>query len=99
MRVKTIFLLAVAIVLTVLIMQNNESAKFNILFFYGVYVSKLSVLLFVSIASFVAGIVIAQPKKYKIDTSHHDNEEEGEDEEIQKPKSNTLSDEDRDYIS
>jgi uncharacterized membrane protein YciS (DUF1049 family) len=96
MRVKTIFLLAVAIVLTVLIMQNNESAKFNILFFQGVYVSKLSVLLFVTIASFVAGIVIAQPKKYKIDTDRHDEEDDAE---TPNKKTGTLSDEDREYIS
>jgi uncharacterized membrane protein YciS (DUF1049 family) len=99
MRVKTIFLLAVAIVLTVLIMQNNEPAKFNILFFSGVYVSKLSVLLFVAIASFVAGIVIAQPKRYKIDTNTYESDEDNEDEQPRQTKTNTLSDEDRDYIN
>jgi len=99
MRVKTIFLLAVAIVLTVLIMQNNQPAKFNILFFYGAYVSKLSVLLFVTVVSFVAGIVIAQPKKYKIDTSHYEDDEDEEGDEPRRIKPNTLSDEDRDYIN
>ena len=96
MRVKTIFLLVVAIVITVLIMQNNESAKFNILFFYDVYVSKLSVLLFVALASFAAGIVIAQPRKYRIDTTPAGDEPEHPQ---HNNKQNTLSDEDRDYIS
>lgn len=99
MRVKTIFLLAVAIVLTILIMQNNEPAKFNILFFSGAYVSKLSVLLFVAVASFAAGIVIAQPKKYKIDTHRYEGDEDDEEEQTRPTKTNTLSDEDRDYIS
>jgi uncharacterized membrane protein YciS (DUF1049 family) len=99
MRVKTIFLLAVAIIITVLIMQNNEPAKFNILFFSGAYVSKLSVLLFVAIASFVAGIVIAQPKKYKIDTNHYQADEDDDSEQPRQTKHNTLSDEDRDYIN
>jgi uncharacterized membrane protein YciS (DUF1049 family) len=99
MRVKTIFLLAVAIVLTALIMQNNQPAKFNILFIYGAYVSKLSVLLFVAIVSFVAGIVIAQPKKYKIDTNHYEGDEDEEEDAPRQTKPNTLSDEDRDYIN
>ncbi|MBW4890741.1 hypothetical protein KXQ82_13500 [Mucilaginibacter sp. HMF5004] len=99
MRVKTIFLLAVAIIVTVLIMQNNESAKFNILFFSDVYVSKLSVLLFVAVSCFIAGIVIAQPKKYKIDTSNYEADENEEDEQPKRNTSNTLSDEDRDYIN
>ena len=96
MRVKTLFVLAVAILVTVLVMQNGQEAKFNILFFYGVYVSKLSILLVVALASFAAGVAIAQPRKYKIDTTSIHDDEEGE---YLNKKTNTLSDEDRDYIN
>jgi len=95
MRAKIIFLLIVAILLTVLLMQNNQEAKFNLLFFSDVSVSKLSVLLFVTIASFVAGIVIARPKKREAGMADPDNEDDDEHPHI---KPNTLSDEDRDYL-
>jgi len=95
MRTKIIFLLTVAVLLTVLLMQNNQKAKFNILFFSDVAVSKLSVFLVVTIASFVAGIVIARPNKRRtVGTDFEDDE----DDEHPNTKSNTLSDEDRDYL-
>lgn len=93
MRIKTIFLLVVAVLITILLMQNNEDAKFNILFVSGVYLSKMTVMLAVAIASFVAGIIIAQPRRYRIDTNEHHGEEDHNE------KTDTLSDEDRDYIS
>lgn len=96
MRIKTIFLLVVALLVAILILQNGGSARFNILFFYGVYVSKLSVLLVVALASFAAGVVIAQPRKYKIDTTNIHGD--GEDENFPHKETDTLSDEDREYI-
>ena len=96
MRVKTIFLLVVGILIAVLILQNDQVSRFNILFFSGVYITKLSVLLVVALASFAAGVVIAQPRKYRIDTSQQDEDNE---EDHPKRKTDTLSDEDRDYIN
>jgi len=92
MRIKTIFLIVVAILLTIVIMQNNQQIVFNFLFWHPV-ISNLVVMAFMAVAGLVIGALIARPRRIKIDESHPS---------LNNPTGtppNTLSDEDRDYIN
>jgi len=91
MRIKTIFLIVVTILLTVVIMQNNQDVTFSILFWSPRF-SILIMLALTAIISFVIGIMIARPKRSTFDDSHPS---------MDNPtgtKNDTLSDEDREYI-
>ncbi|RCH56438.1 hypothetical protein DJ568_00840 [Mucilaginibacter hurinus] len=73
-------------------MQNADEVRFTILF-STVYASKLVVLAGVAVLAFILGLIVGRPKKTKYDIEgYHDNLHE-------KNTPNTLSDEDRDYIS
>lgn len=92
MSIKNIFILVIAVLITIVIMQNTDDVKFTILF-TDVYMSKLVMLAAVAIAAFIVGVLVGRPKnkKYNIE-EYHDSLPENE-------KRNTLSDEDRDYIN
>jgi uncharacterized integral membrane protein len=92
MRIKTMIIIIITVLLTVVIMQNTEDVNFNFLF-STFRVSKLVMLSAVAIVAFVIGILVGRPGKPKY--------LKGNDDEIEyeKKQSNTLSDEDRDYIS
>ena len=92
MRIKTMFLILITVLLTVVIMQNTDEVLFKFLF-ATFRISKLVMLLAVAIVAFIIGVLVGRPGRPKYI--------KGQDEEIEttnKP-SNTLSDEDRDYIS
>jgi uncharacterized integral membrane protein len=92
MRIKTMFLILITVLLTVVIMQNTDEVPFKLLF-ATFRISKLVMLLAVAIVAFIIGVLVGRPGRPKYI--------KGYDEEIEttnKP-SNTLSDEDRDYIS
>lgn len=92
MRIKTMFIILVTVLLTVVIMQNTKEVPFNFLF-ATFYVSKLVMLLTVAIASFIVGVLVGRPGRPKYVP--------GRDQEMNesKTKPDTLSQEDRDYIS
>ncbi len=92
MRIKTMIIIIITILLTVVIMQNNDPVPFKFLF-AKFYTSKLIVLLSVSVIAFIAGVMVGRPGRPKYIP--------GQDPEtgLEKKESNTLSDEDRDYIS
>jgi uncharacterized integral membrane protein len=92
MRIKTMFIIFVTVLLTVVIMQNTDKVLFTFLF-TDFRISKLVLLLIVAIVSFIIGVLIGRPSKPKYTP--------GQNEDINnlKNKSDTLSDEDRDYIS
>lgn len=92
MRVKTMFIILVTVLLTVVVTQNTTAVPFNFLFF-TFHVSKLVMLGTVAIVSFIVGVLVGRPGKPKY--------VQGRDEEPEelKSKSDTLSQEDRDYIS
>jgi hypothetical protein len=92
MRIKTILIIVVTILLTVVIMQNNEPVFFNILF-ATYHISKLAMLLFAAIAGFIIGVLVGRPGRPKYIPG------QVEDADPRKSQSNTLSDEDRDYIN
>jgi uncharacterized integral membrane protein len=92
MRIKTIIIVLIAILLTIVIMQNTDKVWFNILFF-KTYTSKLYVVLPVAVVAFILGWLIGRPKKairLGGDTdSHHPDDDQP----------STLSKEDREYIN
>ncbi|GAA4907977.1 hypothetical protein GCM10023313_08580 [Mucilaginibacter defluvii] len=92
MSIKTIVAIMIAVLLTIVIMQNRDEVPFNILF-TSMYASKLVVMASVAVAAFVVGVIVGRPKKQKYDIEqYHDTM-------YNKNKTDTLSDEDRDYIS
>jgi uncharacterized integral membrane protein len=92
MSIKNIIALIIVVLLTVVIMQNTDEAKFTVLF-SDVFLPKVAVMTAVSVAAFILGVLVGRPKnkKYNIE-EYHDNHKKQDD-----PK--TLSDEDRDYIN
>ena len=92
MRIKTMFIILVAVLLTIVLMQNTGSVKFTLLF-TDVYLSKLIVLASMAIAGFILGFMTGRPRntKYNIG-AYHDSINKKEDD-------GTLSDEDREYIN
>ncbi|GAB2685427.1 hypothetical protein GCM10027037_03730 [Mucilaginibacter koreensis] len=74
-------------------MQNPESADFTLMFI-PVHVPKLVVMTAMSVAGFLAGVLLTVRKNYKHATSSP-NPQEGHG----LNSASTLSDEDRDYIS
>jgi uncharacterized integral membrane protein len=92
MRIKTMFIIFITVLLTVVIMQNTDKVLFTFLF-ADFRVSKLVILLVVAIVSFIIGVLVGRPGKPKYIP--------GQNEEINnfKKQSNTLSDEDREYIN
>jgi hypothetical protein len=92
MRIKTMFIILVTVLLTVVVMQNTKEVPFNFLF-ATFYVSKLVMLLTVAIVSFIVGVLVGRPGRPKYVPGRDEETEE------QKPNSDTLSQEDRDYIS
>jgi uncharacterized integral membrane protein len=92
MRIKTMVIIIITVLLTVVIMQNTEEVNFNFLF-STFRISKLLMLTAVTVVAFVIGILVGRPGKPKYLKG---NDEENE---YKKKQSNTLSDEDRDYIS
>ena len=92
MRIKTMFIIFITVLLTIAIMQNTDEVIFKFLF-AKFYVSKLIILVIVAVIAFVIGVLVGRPGRPKYVP--------GQDMEIDDTKktTNTLSDEDRDYIS
>ena len=91
MRIKTIFIIIVTVLLTVVLMQNSDAVPIKFLF-ARFQISMLLVLLIVAVIGFIVGLVVGRPGKPKYIPGQVDDD-------INKNKPNTLSDEDRDYIS
>ncbi|MFD2145876.1 hypothetical protein [Mucilaginibacter antarcticus] len=92
MRITTILIIVITVLLTIVLMQNTEPVKFDILF-GTFYISKLAALGTFGTVAFILGILVGRPKKARSIAT----DDEGDDYTNDKP--NTLSDEDRDYIS
>ncbi|HJP62156.1 MAG TPA: hypothetical protein VJ844_01880 [Mucilaginibacter sp.] len=92
MRIKTMLIIFITILLTVVIMQNTDEVTFKFLF-SKFYISKLVMLLFVAIVAFIIGVLVGRPGRPKYIPGQMD------DADPNKSQTNTLSDEDRDYIS
>ena len=93
MSAKTISIIILTALLTIFLMVNTEAVDFNFLV-TTVPVSKLLVIGVCIIIGFIIGFVVGRPRKT---VSRYDDEIEKNQPTIE--KKNTLSDEDRDYIS
>jgi uncharacterized integral membrane protein len=92
MRIQTIVIILITFLLTIILMQNTGTVRFTILF-VDMYVSKLVMLFLVALIAFILGVLVGRPKTVRrLGGDFPDGEAED------KP-SDTLSDEDRDYIS
>jgi len=92
MRIQTIVIIFITFLLTVILMQNTGSVPFTLLFVHT-NISKLAMLILVSVIAFILGVLVGRPKAVRrlgSDFSNSETENETPD---------TLSDEDRDYIS
>ena len=92
MSIKNIFALVIVVLLTIIIMQNTDEVKFTILFSSG-YMSKVPVMTAIAVTAFILGVLVGRPKNKKYNISGHYDDIHGKDD------PDTLSDEDRDYIS
>lgn len=92
MRIKTIVIILLTFFITVLLMQNTGTVKFTILF-KDVYISKLVMLTLVSVFGFILGFLVGRPKTVRrlggdINDPYQTDVE-----------TDTLSDEDKEYIN
>jgi uncharacterized integral membrane protein len=92
MRIKTIIIIIITILLTVLLMQNTGRDHLD--FLWGTfYMSKLVLLLVVALIAFILGYLVGRPKRIPRlggDYAEPDSN---------KNETNTLSDEDKEYIN
>ena len=92
MRIKTIIIILITVLLTIVLMQNTNPVIFSFLW-ADFRISKLVMLLTVAIVAFILGILVGRPKRVKkLGGDFHD-------ESTSTTNPNTLSDEDREYIN
>ena len=92
MRIKTIIIILITILLTVVLMQNTGVVFFK--FLWATFpISKLVMLAIMAMFGFVLGLLVGRPKKIK---------RLGDDQPyppIDGNKTSTLSDDDKEYIN
>jgi len=102
MSFKTIIIIILSILITVIFMQNTDQVLFTILW-KELYVSKLIMMLVVTLFGFIIGVIVARPKKKKQVIQNADvplEVTQSEDKDyIEMPKKQGLSNEDRDYLN
>ncbi len=92
MSIKTITIIIITVLLTAALAQNTDDVTFAFLFM-NFRISKLTIMITMTVIGFILGYLVGRPKKTKFDIEgYHDSIHTKEDK-------NTLSDEDRDYIS
>lgn len=92
MRIKTIIIIIITVLLTVVLMQNTGRVNFE--FLWATFaMSKLVMLAAVAAIGFILGLLVGRPRK-AIRLSEDNNNDT-----TQKDKSGTLSTEDKDYIN
>jgi NADH:ubiquinone oxidoreductase subunit 6 (subunit J) len=103
MSFKTIIIIVLAVLITVIFMQNTDQVMFTLLW-KEIYVSKLIMMLIVTVFGFIIGVIVARPKRKKKEVvieSNTPNQITNTDDEsyVSRKKQNDLSDDDRDYIN
>ena len=92
MRIKTIVVIGIVVIITIVLTQNTDEVDFAFLW-ANFRISKLVMMIGVSVISFILGLLVGRPKSTKrFDDENLDNR-------FGKGDSDTLSEEDRDYIN
>lgn len=102
MRIKTIVIIVITILLTIIITQNSDTPVNLKLLFFTKRTSALIMMLLAVIAGFIVGYLAGRPKMKKLGNDYGHGYDEGDDrthEGLNKNTRDTLSDEDREYIS
>jgi len=107
MNFKTLVIVILSILITVIFMQNTDEVMFTLLW-KQIFVSKLLMMLIVTVFGFIIGVIIARPKKKKVaeyapastvkDVPLEINRNQEDQDYISLKKPDGLSDEDRNYI-
>ena len=92
MRIKTIIIILITVLFTVVLMQNTGRVTLSFLW-ADFSISKLTMMLLVAVVAFVIGVLVGRPNKVKRLGG------DSPDESTEKTNPNTLSDEDREYIN
>ncbi|MDP9080563.1 MAG: hypothetical protein M3O71_24320 [Bacteroidota bacterium] len=92
MTIKTIIIIFIAVLLTIVLMQNTGRVNFEFLW-ATFWMSKLVMLFFVAAISFALGFMVGRPKRVKkLGGDYTDTNSD-------KSNSSTLSDDDKEYIN
>ena len=97
MSFRTTLAIVIIAFLTIVIMQNTSETEFIILGVATV-VPKTVMLTTISVSAFLLGVLVSWPRKKK-EKNMNRYESDDEHEHTTKRNNDTLSDEDRDYIS
>jgi uncharacterized integral membrane protein len=92
MRITTMLIIILTVLLTVVLMQNTDPVRFTILF-GDVRMSKLIVMAAVAVVAFILGYMVGRPKGARYIAPDYREDDRDDDD------PNTLSEEDRRYIS
>jgi uncharacterized integral membrane protein len=92
MRIKTMLIILVTVLITLVLVQNTEPVYFS--FLWATFrMSKLVMMAVVGLVAFILGVLVGRPSKVKkLGADYIEGEHE-------RNSPGTLSDEDRDYIS
>ena len=92
MRVKTIIIILITVILTVVLMQNTGRVNFE--FLWATFaMSKLVMLTFIAVIAFILGVLVGRPKRIKRLGG------ESTDINLEKGGPSTLSDDDKEYLN
>ena len=92
MRITTMLIIFITILLTVVLMQNTDPVRFTILF-ADVRLSKLTVMAATAAIGFILGYMVGRPKRARQIAPDY------REDDIDEDNPDTLSEEDRRYIS
>lgn len=91
MRAKTLFVVVLTILVTVVLMQNSDEVKFKVLL-WELYLPKLVIMTGIAAIGIILGFMMGSSSKPNQNNNNNLNQNN-------QPPYDTLSQEDRDYIS
>ncbi|MGN6640456.1 MAG: LapA family protein [Mucilaginibacter sp.] len=92
MRIKTMIIIIITVLLTVVVMQNTDEVPLKFLF-AKFFISKLTIMLVTALIGFMIGLLVGRPGRTRyVPGQVADSDPENK-------NLDTLSDEDREYIS
>lgn len=106
MSFKTIIIIILSVLVTIVFMQNTDEVLFKFLW-NDIYLSKMIMMIGILLIGFVAGMIVARPRK-KPTPANYAETQKNVPLEINNPDSSnyqqpeqkrTLSDEDREYLN